>query len=184
MIPDASRSANPHLQMIRLIEGDITTQDTDAIVTIVPQSLEWKGKLNTAIQEASGTSIADYIAEHIYRPDAGDIYAIPGFNLPAKHIIIAVVPVWKDDFDRMDKHLALAARKAITLAKCLVVKSVSFPLLAAGQDDFPKAKAARLILQGIMQKLDDRIDEVRMVCHSPEGTKATRERLWSMGWRD
>ncbi len=159
------------------MQGDITAQGVDAIVTIVPQSLEYRGGLNGAIREAAGTELDQFISREIYAPRSGDVYVLPGFDLPARHILFAVVPVWKNDFDRQDRELLNAARKCMEQARALSLATVAFPAIGTGSKGFAKPKGARLILQGIADRIDEHFQEVRIVCQTVKTKRVFEDRL-------
>ncbi|MCC6598194.1 MAG: macro domain-containing protein [Alphaproteobacteria bacterium] len=170
--------SNPYLNRIKVVQGDITRQNTDAIVTVIPQTLEYRGMLNAAILEGAGTQLDKFILEHIVMPRTGDVYAVPGFNLPCKHIIYCIVPIWKDDFDRHDRDLTKACRKAVELARSMRLRSLAFPPIGSGQRGFPKARAARLIVEVIASRLSADIDEIRIVCRTKTTMQHFKDRLF------
>lgn len=175
-------TSNPYINKITLVQGDIAAQDVDAIVSLIPKNLEYRGAINTALLRGAGEKLDDFIAEHIYQPRAGDVYAVPGFNLPARNIIFAVRPNWKDDWDRQEKDVVLCCRKALVLAKCMLLSTVAFPPLASGRNGFAPEKAARLLIQGIADRIDERMKEVRIVVPDQQMYKIYYTRLMMMGW--
>jgi O-acetyl-ADP-ribose deacetylase len=179
-LPDPSKR---YLKCIKLVHGDITKQDTDAIVSILPQSLEYGGELNAAILQAAGEKLDEFVLEHIYKPRSGDIYAVPGFNLPCKNILFAILPKWSSEFDREDKYLLNAVRKAMEITRTMCLTSVSFPPLATGKHGYPPQKAARLIVTAILDRIDENFKEVRIVCRTKEMHKVFHERLTGLGWK-
>lgn len=166
VIPEAGNASNPYLNRIRIVQGNIARQDTDAIVTVIPQTLEYRGAINAAIVESAGARLDKFVLENIVTPRSGDIYAVPGFDLPCRHVFYCVVPVWQDDFDRNDRDLVRACRTAMELARSMGLRSIAFPPVGSGKRGFPKARAARLILQGITSRMSRDIDEVRIVCQN------------------
>ncbi len=183
VISDASRASNPYINKIKPVLGDITAQDADAIVSMLPQSLEVAGSINQSILKQAGGDLDDFILENIYQPKAGDVYAVPGFALPCKNIIYAVRPNWKSDFEREDKHLVMCVRKSLVLAKCMLLNTVAFPPLGAGRKAFGKGRAARIMIHSILDRLDEHPREVRIVCADKETLGIYIERLRAYGWR-
>jgi O-acetyl-ADP-ribose deacetylase (regulator of RNase III) len=177
VITDPNRRSNPYLNRITLVQGDITRQKIDAIVTFIPQNLEYRGELNAAILEGAGGNLDAFVLENIFRPRAGDVYTVPGFDLPCAHIFFCVVPIKKDDIDRPDKYLVNATRKAMEMASSMGLKTIAFPPLGSGKQGFPKQRAARLILQGISERLDENFEEVRIVARTPKTLNIFQERL-------
>ncbi len=181
VIAEPGRPSNPYLSRIKPVVGDITRQDADAIVSFLPQDLEYRGAINAAILAAAGQKMDDFVLEHIYRPRPGDVYAVPGFELPCKHILFGIMPVWRSDTDREDKHLLIACRRAMEMARVMSLSTIAFPPLASGRHGYPKARAARLMLQGIFERMDELIAEVRIVCPDEETLRIFSERLGAYG---
>ena len=177
VITEPGKPSNPFLDRIKIVQGDIIGQDTDAIVTLLPQTLEYRGKINEAILKSCGEKLDHFVLDHIVEPVFGDIYAVPGFNLRCKHVFFCVVPPWRADFDRDDRYLLNSCRRAIEFAKEMGLKTIAFPPLGSGKNSFPKARAARLLVQGIVDRLDQHIDEVRIVCLREENMAVYNERL-------
>jgi O-acetyl-ADP-ribose deacetylase (regulator of RNase III) len=139
--------------------------------------MKMQGSLNQAVMAAAGEKLDEFIVENIYKPRAGDAFAVPGFNLPVKHIIYAVTPLWKSGFSGEDRDLLHCYRRAMELVWRMGLKSVAFPALGTGKDKFPVPRAARLGIQGIMERMTPKIDEVRIVCSRDDTYKAFEERL-------
>lgn len=183
VISDAGKASNPYMDRIKLVMGDICEQEVGAVITLIPQSLEYTGAINKAIFKNAGEEMDEFVLDNMYKPKAGDVYAVPGFNLPCKNIIFAVRPNWKSDFEREDKHLTACIRKSIVLAKCMLLGSIALPPLASGKHGFGKGRAARLMIQAIIDRLDERVDEVRVVCNDQETFDIYKKRLKEKGWR-
>ena len=182
MISDYSGASNPYINKIKLVLGDISKQDVGAVVTLIPKSLEYKGNINAALLKGAGEELDKFILDNIYQPKAGDVYAVPSFNLPCQNLIFAVRPEWRSDFDREDKHLVMCVRKSIVLSKCMLIKTIALPPLASGKGGFPKPRAARILIQSILDRLDDSVDEVRIVCPDQKTYDIYKERLIAKGW--
>lgn len=176
-ISGVTGATNPYLNRVKVVNGHIIEQDTDAIVTLIPQNLEYRGSINQSIQDAAGEMMDAFMRENVVRPKAGDVYAVPGFNLPCKHIFFCVVPIWKDEWDRNDRQLINASRKAMELARSMSLKSIAIPPVGSGSRGFPKPRAARLIVQGVLDRLDDHFEDVRIVCQTDDTRKIFEERL-------
>jgi O-acetyl-ADP-ribose deacetylase (regulator of RNase III) len=183
VISEAIGRSNRYLSNIKLVRGDITHQDVDAVVTLMPQDLEYRGELNAALLRGAGEQLDRFLLDNIVKPRPGDIYAVPGFNLPCRHVFFCIVPRWRTDFDREDRELLNACRKAMEMARAMSLSSIAFPPLGSGAHGFPKKRAARLIVQGIVDRLNDDLQDVRIVCQTAETLGLFRERLWPMGWR-
>jgi O-acetyl-ADP-ribose deacetylase (regulator of RNase III) len=177
--------SNRHLiGRIRLIEGDLTAQrDVDAIIVSIPSSLDVSGSLNQAVIRAAGHQIDDFIVEHIFKPRPGDIFAVPPFGLKMRHIIFAVTPLWHDGLDREDRDLVRCYRGAMQMAGRMGLSKIAFPAMGTGARKYPVRRAARLGIQGIMDRLDESFQEVRLVCNRREQYDAFHEWLAHYGWK-
>lgn len=176
-IPELPPSSNANLPRIRLVQGKIEEQAADAIVSVLPQDLEWRGSVNAAIHKAAGENLDHFVLEHIYKPMVGDVYAVPGFALKARHVIFCVMPVWRTDIDRTDRHLVMAARKAVETAHSMNLRSVAFPPLASGGRGYPPSRAARLLIQGIYERMYAVPMDVSIVCPDAELIDLYKEKL-------
>ncbi len=183
VIPDEHKRAKPYLDKIKLVRGDITAQEVDAIFSLLPTSLDYQGAINQALLAAAGQQLDDFVLEHIFKPKQGDVYAVPGFDLSAKNIIFSFRPPWRNDFDREDKHLISSVRKAMVLAKCMLLRSIAIPPLgSSSRHGYGHKRAARLVLHGILDRLDPQFEEILIVCEDEENYNAYRERLAAIGW--
>ena len=182
VISSSGKASKPFLDRIRLLKEDIVDQDVDAIAIAIPQNLDFKGSINEAIMAASGHNLDEFILDNIYRPKVGEVYAIPAFNLPAKNILIGVIPNYRTEFDLSDSHLSGVVRRIMELSRCMLLSSIAFPPIASGRGAFPKAKAARLISQGISDRMEESFEDVRIVCQDHEMIEHFDRSLRNLGW--
>jgi O-acetyl-ADP-ribose deacetylase (regulator of RNase III) len=170
------------IRRIKLVPGDILHQKVDAIVTTIPKTLEVQGKLNKDLMEYTGDQLDEYILENVFKPHPGDIFVAPGFNLQADWVIFSVVPNWRTEFDRADRDLIKVYRNATEAAVKKGFTSMAFPALITGQKGFPKARAARLAIQGIMERIDNPLTELRIICFNNDIDQFYRRKLIELGW--
>ncbi len=182
VISKSGQSSNPFLNRIKLVQGDITAQGVDAIAILIPQTLGFRGSINSSVMDACGHNLDEFILEHIYKPKLGDVYAIPAFQLPVKHIFVGIMPHYRTEFDMNDSHLSGVIRKIMELSRCMLLESVAFPPLASGKGGYPKAKAARLIAQGISERMEESFKEVRIICSDREMLRHFDDKLRVLGW--
>lgn len=182
VISNSGVSSKAFFDCVSVVEGDITRQEVGAIITVIPQNLDFKGRLNTSIAEASGTNLDEFILEHVHKPKVGDAYALPGFGLPARHILVGVMPHYRTEFDMNDSHLSGIVRSLMDLARSMLLTSVAFPAIASGRSGFPKVKAARLVSQGIVDRMHENFDDVRIVCEDAERVEIFERKLSVLGW--
>lgn len=182
VISDHGAPSNAYINKIKLVMGDISKQNVDAVVSMISTTLDFSGHINEALGNGAGAELDKFILENIYKPKACDVYAVPSFDLPCKNIIFAVRPNWRSDIDREDKHLVMCVRKSMVLAKCMLLNTIAFPPLASGKGGYPKPRAARILIQSILDRLDERIQEVRIVCPDQKTYDIYKERLFAKGW--
>ena len=138
--------------MIELVLGDITQQDVDAIVNAANPSLLGGGGVDGAIHRAGGPSI---LAEcrTLGGCEPGDAKATGGGNLPARHVIHAVGPIWYGGDEGEAELLASCHRRAIELAAELGCTSVAFPAISTGAYGYPVELAAPVAIAATKEAL-------------------------------
>lgn len=183
VISNSGLVSKPFLERVHLVQGNIADQSVDAICMVMPQNLDFKGEINEAIRARCGHDLDSFILDNIYKPRAGEVYALPAFNLPSKHILLGIMPRYRTEFDMKDSDLAQVTRKMMELARCMLLKSIAFPPMGSGKNGFAKPKAARLIVQGITDRMEDTIEEVRIVCDKPEMADILESKLHVLGWK-
>jgi len=149
--------------VIEVVQGDITLQNTDAIVTAANESLMGGGGVDGAIHRAAGRRLADAGAA-IGPCEPGDAKATPAFDLnpPVKHVIHTVGPIWEGgDYDEAEV-LASCYRRCLAIADELGAKSIAFPAIATGVYGFPADEAARIAI-GTLRSSPTGVEEIRLV---------------------
>ena len=137
---------------IELLHGDVTHQDTDAIVNAANTTLLGGGGVDGAIHRAGGPAI---LAEcrRLGGCATGDAKITGGGRLPARYVIHAVGPVYRDGRHGEPAALASAYRRSLEVAAAHGVTSVAFPSISTGAYGFPIAAAARIALQTVADSL-------------------------------
>ena len=161
---------------IRIILGDITKQNSDAIVNAANCSLLGGGGVDGAIHRAAGPEL---LAEcrTLHGCQTGKAKITKGYRLPAKYVIHTPGPVWHGGGHGEEQLLASCYRSCLELAKEYGCKSVDFPSISTGVYHFPLEKAADIAIGAIADflKANPEIERVRMVCFD-EKTKAHYDR--------
>jgi len=138
---------------ISLIRGDITRQNTEAIVNAANSSLMGGGGVDGAIHRAGGPEIlkeCKKIVAQQGRLPAGNAVITTGGNLKAKYVIHTVGPVWRGG-DRNEEELLVSAyEESLKVAVATGLKSLSFPSISTGAYSYPVAQAAEVALRTIV----------------------------------
>ncbi len=136
--------------VLQLIQGDITTADTDAIVNAANSHLAGGGGVDGAIHRAAGPKLLEagqqYIREHLFFP-AGQALITPGFNLKARHVIHTVGPIWRGGTHEEADVLASCYRACLELADTHNLKTIAFPAISCGVYGYPLEQAARIAME-------------------------------------
>lgn len=80
---------------IEAVQGDITTEDVDAIVNAANEALAGGGGVDGAIHRAAGASLLRQACRELGGCPTGEARVTPGFNLAARWIVHAVGPRWR-----------------------------------------------------------------------------------------
>ncbi len=142
---------------LELVEGDITRQDTEAIVNAANSSLLGGGGVDGAIHRAGGPQI---LAEcrQIGGCPTGEARITTGGNLKARYVIHTVGPIYKDGGHREAELLASCYRESLKLAAGKGLTSVAFPSISTGAYGYPLAEAARIALKTVLDYLTQHED--------------------------
>lgn len=149
---------------LELVEGDITQQDTEAIVNAANARLVPGGGVDGAIHRAGGPAI-EAEARQLGGCPTGEARITTGGNLKARHVIHTVGPVYKDGGHREAELLASCYRESLKLASAKGLKTIAFPSISTGIYGYPIADAARVALTTVTDYLAHHpdIERVRFV---------------------
>jgi O-acetyl-ADP-ribose deacetylase (regulator of RNase III) len=137
---------------LELVEGDITLEDTDAIVNAANTYLRPGGGVDGAIHRAGGPGIAAECRQLGGCP-TGEARLTTGGNLKARYVIHTVGPVYRDGHHREAELLASCYRESLKLAAAKGLNSVAFPSISTGAYGYPLAEAARVALKTALDYL-------------------------------
>jgi len=163
---------------IELVQGDITKQAVDAIVNAANSSLLGGGGVDGAIHRAGGPAIVEE-SRLLGGCETGDAKATTAGDLPARHVIHTVGPVWQGGDAGEDELLASCHRRSLEVAVELGSRTVAFPAISTGIYRFPVERAARIALATTAAELERHpaIQEVRFVLFSDEHLQVFKQHL-------
>jgi O-acetyl-ADP-ribose deacetylase (regulator of RNase III) len=162
------RSVKIGTSQLELVEGDITRQDTEAIVNSANTSLLGGGGVDGAIHRAGGPEILEECRK-IGGCPTGEARISGGGRLAARWVIHTVGPIYRDGKHGEAELLASAYRNSLRLAGKRGIRSVAFPSISTGAYGYPVAEAARIALTTLIAFLEahPEIVLVRFVLFGP-----------------
>src|SRR5690606_32388115 len=146
-----------------------------AVVNAANSGLMGGGGVDGAIHRAGGPAILEACRAIVERdgplPPGRAVITTAG-DLPARHVIHTVGPVWSPDrADEHDETLASCYRESLALAARHGLTSVAFPNISTGVYGFPKERAAEVAVSAVRAWLSaggHGLDLVSFVCFDDE----------------
>ncbi len=155
---------------LRVVQGDITKVEVDAIVNAANSNLLGGGGVDGAIHQAGGPDILAECrkirAEH-GRCRPGDAVVTGAGRLRSRWVIHTVGPIWDaEQADEHDRTLASAYRRSLEEADRIGAGTVAFPNISTGVYGFPKRRAAKVAIAAVRDYTSAAtgIDTVVFVC--------------------
>lgn len=136
-----------------LLQGDITKQETEAVVNAANKKLAPGGGVAGAIHRAAGPKLWEE-SKQLGGCETGEAKLTKGYELPAAYVIHTVGPVYSDSPED-PKLLESSYRNSLELAKKERVKSVSFPALSTGAFGYPEKEAGEIAVNTIKSFLEN-----------------------------
>lgn len=171
-IPDAVRAR------MRVVEGDITRLAVDAIVNAANSSLLGGGGVDGAIHRAAGPGL---LAEcrTLGGCPTGEARITAGYDLPARHVIHTVGPVYRDGRHGEPELLRSCYVESLRLAKQAGLETIAFPAISTGVYGYPKREACAVAVGAVAGWLaaHDLPRTVTFCCYSAADATLYRERL-------
>ena len=167
--------------VLELVEGDITKQDTEAIVNAANSRLAGGGGVDGAIHKAGGPVIMEECRKIDGCP-TGEARITTGGKLKAKYVIHAVGPVYSDGRHGEPELLYGAYKYSLRLASENKIKSIAFPSISTGAYGYPIKDAAKIALPAVIDyiKFHPEIELVRFVLFSGDAYRTYGEVLSSL----
>jgi len=162
--------------------GDITEQDTDAIVNAANSSLLGGGGVDGAIHRAAGPGLLEECRK-LNGCATGDAKITHGHNLRARWVIHTVGPIWRGGENREDELLASCYRCCLNLAREKKLNSIAFPSISTGAYGFPVDRASIIAIREVGSSLEhsNLPQKVHIVCFDAGTLKAYQDALAGAG---
>ncbi len=157
-------------QVIQARQGDLTLEDTDAIVNAANSQLAHGGGVAGAIVRHGGQAIQEesdrWVRQHGPVP-TGQVAVTGGGALPARYVIHAVGPVWQGGSAGEEELLEQAAWNSLIRAHELALSSIAMPAISSGIFGFPKPRCVQILVRTALkfcrQYPDSPVRQIRLV---------------------
>lgn len=150
-----------------VVKGDITQEQTEAVVTAANAQLAGGGGVDGAIHRKAGPELRE-ACRRIGGCPVGQAVMTSGFLLRAQYVIHAVGPIWHGGSRGEARLLASAYAHALQLAETHGIRTIAFPAISTGAYGYPLREALTIsvaTMQGAARYMQG-VKEVRLVAFS------------------
>jgi O-acetyl-ADP-ribose deacetylase (regulator of RNase III) len=146
--------------IIKVVKGDITKQDTDAVVNAANKRLSPGGGVAGAIHAAAGPGLWQE-CKNIGICETGKAVITRGYKLPAKWVIHTVGPVWANRAND-PQMLSSSYESSLKVADEQNLRSISFPAISTGAFGYPLEEGAEIALKSVCESAG-KLTSIRLV---------------------
>ncbi|MDH4319855.1 MAG: macro domain-containing protein, partial [Desulfobulbaceae bacterium] len=109
----------------------------------------------------------------------GEAKITAAYNLPAKHVIHTVGPIWRGGNHREAEKLASCYKKCFDLVHQHGLRSIAFPAISTGAYGYPPKEAATIALRETLNalKLNPSLQQVIFACFDQETVQIYLQRM-------
>jgi O-acetyl-ADP-ribose deacetylase (regulator of RNase III) len=156
---------------ITLRRGDITRENTDAVVNAANNSLWMGGGVAGAIKRIGGREIEEEALKKGPIP-VGEAVVTGAGKLSCRYVIHAAV--MGPDLVTDEEKIRAATKNSLLRAEELGLKGIAFPALGTGVGHFHYSKAAQVMVQEVHEHLAGKssLEEVVFVLYDREAYRA------------
>lgn len=166
---------------LKVLNADITTIDSDAIVNAANSSLMGGSGVDGAIHRKGGNTILEDCKKIIAKQGSckiGEAVITTAGNLTSKYVIHTVGPVWNKGGSDKEELLANCYTNSLKIAISNGVETIAFPNISTGIYKFPRELAAKIAIKTVKSFEDlNRLKEIVFVCFDVENYKIYQEFL-------
>ncbi|OWA33687.1 O-acetyl-ADP-ribose deacetylase [Saccharibacillus sp. O16] len=167
---------------IKIVRGDITRYETDAIVNAANSSLLGGGGVDGAIHRAGGPEILEAcrrIRDRQGGCDTGDAVVTTAGRLPAQFVVHTVGPVYRGGQHGESEQLKSCYIRSIEEAKKAGAKRIAFPNISTGIYGYPREEAAKIAWDAVTvwiheqapNSIETFMEEIAFVCYDEENER-------------
>jgi O-acetyl-ADP-ribose deacetylase (regulator of RNase III) len=150
---------------LKAIRANIVTLQVDAIVNAANETLLGGGGVDGAIHRAAGPQLLEECRK-LHGCKTGDAKITAGYNLPARHVIHTVGPVWHGGKQGEPELLAACYRRCLEIAGQHGLRSIAFPAISTGIYGYPITAAAKIAVETVRGHAAPPLTEVTFCCFS------------------
>ena len=165
-------------EKMKVILGDITEMDTEAIVNAANRTLLGGGGVDGAIHRKAGPNLLKE-CRNLDGCETGKAKITKGYELPAEYVIHTVGPIYSGDDKKDSVLLESCYRSAFEVLRNNYIKSISFPSISTGAYRYPLEKACPIAIKTVADELkrSPGVEKILFVCFDRDAEAIYKENM-------